>query len=177
MKKNNILIIGAGYCGLAAAIELAQNNVNVKIIESTEYAGGLSRTINFNGLKFELGPHIYFDKDNEVNDFWKKFAGNKFKSYIRNNRIFYNGKFIKSPLNPIDALIKLGAKKVTELLFSFAKAKILYKNKKINSAEDWVIYNFGEGLYQTFFKVYNEKIWGIPCSEISADWSGQRIKS
>ncbi len=170
-----VLIIGAGFAGLAAALELSKNNVATTLVEKTNGAGGLSQTISLDGIKFELGPHIYFDKDQDVVDFWKDLVGDKMKPYERNNRIFYKGNYIKSPLSITDTLFKLGIFKATELVASFAWAKL--QSKEVNSAEDWVKVNFGKGLYNTFFKVYNEKIWGIPCNEISPNWAGQRIKS
>jgi protoporphyrinogen oxidase len=175
MKNKKVLVIGAGFAGLAAALELSKKGIEVFIVEKSSAAGGLSQTINLDGVKFELGPHIYFDKDVEVVRFWKELVGENMKSYLRNNRIFYQGKYIHSPLNPWDTLVKLGIPKVISLVSSFIFAKL--KKHKIHSAEDWVKANFGKALFDNFFKVYNEKIWGLSCSEISPNWAGQRIKS
>ena len=176
MENKKILILGAGYTGLAAAIELNKSKVETHIVEKSDKAGGLSQTITLSDIKFELGPHIYFDKDTEVTAFWRDLVGDKFKSYERNNRIFYNGKFIKSPLSVWDTLFKLGPFSVISIIWSFIIAKI-FRKRPINSAEDWVKANFGNQLFERFFKVYNEKIWGIKSSEISPNWAGQRIKS
>lgn len=176
MENKKILILGAGYTGLAAAIELNKSKVETHIVEKSDKAGGLSQTITLSDIKFELGPHIYFDKDTEVTAFWRDLVGDKFKSYERNNRIFYNGKFIKSPLSVWDTLFKLGPFSVISIIWSFIIAKISRK-RPINSAEDWVKANFGNQLFERFFKVYNEKIWGIKSSKISPNWAGQRIKS
>lgn len=175
MNNKKVLIIGAGYAGLSCALELVRNNVPIVIVEKSQFIGGLSQTISVNNTKFELGPHIYFEKDPSVISFWNSISGVQLKSYRRNNRIYYNGKYIKSPLSLINALIKIGPFKISKLLFSFLIGKI--KKKEIHSAEDWVIANFGKELYNTFFKVYNEKIWGLDCSKISPNWAGQRIKS
>ncbi|MDW8302559.1 MAG: FAD-dependent oxidoreductase [Bacteroidia bacterium] len=175
MKDKNILIIGAGFAGLAAAIELIQNNISFTIIEKSPAVGGLSQTIEIDGVRFELGPHIYFDKDIDVLQFWQKLAGVQMESYTRNNAIFYKGKYIKSPLDPWNAFINLGPFKIAYLLTGFLFAKL--KPRQIVSAEDWVKANFGTPLYENFFKVYNEKIWGLSCADISPNWAGQRIKS
>lgn len=175
MKNKNVLILGAGYTGLAAAVELSKQTVPVTLIEKSGRIGGLSKTITLNDIKFELGPHIYFDKDKDVTAFWKSFVGSNLKTHYRSNRIFFNGKYIKSPLSVWDTLVKLGPLEVTKILLSFAQSKLA--PKKINNAEDWVVANFGTKLYELFFKVYNEKIWGLKASEISPNWAGQRIKS
>ncbi len=175
MKNKNVLILGAGYTGLAAAVELSKHQVPATVIEKTSQIGGLSKTITLNHVKFELGPHIYFDKDKDVTEFWKSFVGSNLKTHYRSNRIFFNGKYIKSPLSIWDTFIKLGPVEVAKIFLSFAQSKL--SSKKINNAEDWVIANFGAKLYELFFKVYNEKIWGLKASQISPNWAGQRIKS
>lgn len=172
----NVLIIGGGYCGMAAAHTLAQQGVKTTIIESSSKLGGLSRTIHFEGCNFELGPHIYFDKDAEVTAFWKALVGDKMKPYLRNNRLYYDGKFIKSPLNIVDCIFKLGFIKIAKVFISYFKVKLI-KNTEIKNAEDWVVSNFGKQLYLMFFKVYNEKIWGLKSNQIAPNWAGQRIKS
>jgi protoporphyrinogen oxidase len=175
MNNKKVLIIGAGFAGLAAALELDKYKIPTLIIEKSSDIGGLSRTIDVDGVKFELGPHIYFNKDEEVTNFWRNLVGDNFKTYQRNNRIFYKNKYISSPLNVLNAFIKLGPITVLKIIFSFLKSK--FTSKEVTSAEDWVIINFGKQLYDKFFKVYNEKIWGINCDEISPNWAGQRIKS
>jgi protoporphyrinogen oxidase len=170
-----VLVIGAGFSGLSASIELINKGNSVHLVESSSRVGGLSETLLLRGVRFEIGPHIYFDKDQEVVDFWEKFSRSPLMSCKRKNRLFFNKKFIKSPLNILDATLKLGLFKVMYLLISFAKSK--FQTREIKNAEDWVISNFGSGLYKYFFKTFNEKIWGIPCTSIPADWSGQRIKA
>lgn len=174
-EGKRVLIIGAGYTGLAAGMELIKQKINFTIAEKTGEVGGLSRSISIGGVDFELGPHIYFNKDQEVTDFWTQVTGGKMQTFERNNRLYYNGKFIKSPLSLIDTLIKLGPIQITKMLWSFLLAK--FNKEEIQSAKDWVISNFGEELYKKFFKVYNEKIWGYDTAEISPTWAGQRIKS
>lgn len=169
------LIIGAGYTGLAAGLELTNNGQSFTIVEKQAEVGGLSRSFFVGKTLFELGPHIYFDKDPDVTKFWKGLVGDKFKSHLRNNRIYFDGKYIKSPLSLLDATLKIGVLRIIYVVYTHIKAKLV--KYEINSAEDWVIANFGKGLYDYFFKVYNEKIWGLDCKDISANWAGQRIKS
>lgn len=173
--NRRVLIIGAGFCGLAAAMELARNKVPFVLVERREKVGGLSPTLTLGGQAFELGPHIYFDKDPEVTAFWTGLVGERLRTYERRTRLFYAGRYIKSPLSPRDVLVKLGPVAVSRILFSFLGAKL--RRREVHNAEDWVITNFGEELYQHFFRVYNEKIWGLPCAEIAPDWAGQRIRS
>ena len=174
-KPKHVLIVGAGFAGLAAAIELNKAGVQTTLCERQSAVGGLSQTIELAGLRFELGPHIYFDKDQEVTAFWHSLPGVVMTKHERSNRIFYNGKFIKSPLSIPDTLMKLGPIVVARILGSYAMRG--FAKREMSSAEDWVRSNFGGELFKRFFQVYNEKIWGIPCSEMAADWAGQRIKT
>jgi len=174
-NKQHVLIVGAGYAGLAATVELDKLGVRTTLCERRSNAGGLSQTISLAGIDFELGPHIYFDKDQDVTAFWHSLPGVVMAKHERKNRIYYDGKFIKSPLSLVDTLFKLGPAVVVRILWSYAVR--LFSKTEIHSAEDWVRANFGHELFLRFFKVYNEKIWGIPSSEMSADWAGQRIKA
>jgi protoporphyrinogen oxidase len=174
-KPKNVLIVGAGFAGLAAAMELNKAGVKTTLCERQSSAGGLSQTIELAGIRFELGPHIYFDKDPDVTAFWHSLPGVVMSKHERKNRIFYNGKFIKSPLSIPDTLMKLGPIVVARILGSYALRG--FAKREMSSAEDWVRSNFGAELFQRFFQVYNEKIWGIPCYEMAADWAGQRIKT
>lgn len=174
-QPQRVLVLGAGFTGLAAGVELTRLNRPFTIVEREQAVGGLSKTYLMEGTSFELGPHIYFNKDPEVSRYWKFFLGDSLKPHSRSNRIYFRGAFIKSPLSPLDALSKLGLLRVTYMIWTFLLAKL--RKRDIKSAEDWVISNFGQGLYRYFFKVYNEKIWGLSCSEISPNWAGQRIKS
>lgn len=174
-QDRRVLILGAGCCGLAAALELTREGVPFTLVEKADKVGGLSPTFHLQGVPVELGPHIYFDKDPDVTRFWRSLVGDKLRTFERRTRLFQAGKFIRSPLSIPDVLIKLGPLAVARILLSFAAAKL--RRKPIENARDWVVANFGAELYERFFRTYNEKMWGIPSTDIAPDWAGQRIKS
>jgi protoporphyrinogen oxidase len=170
------LIIGAGFAGLAAGLEISKSGSGAIIVERGEDIGGLSRTFEIDGAKFEIGPHIYFDKNQEVFELWKTLLGDQFLRYDRKNSLYQNGKFFISPLKISNALLGIGVWGSIRILLSFVKSKFSLGHE-YSSSKDWVVGNFGEELYKKFFKEYNEKIWGLPCEEISANWAGHRIKA
>ncbi|MBA2242621.1 MAG: NAD(P)/FAD-dependent oxidoreductase [Chthoniobacterales bacterium] len=174
--KTNVAIIGAGPAGLTAAYLLSKNNVEVTVLEADPvYVGGISRTATYKGFHFDIGGHRFFSKSKEVNDFWQEILPNDMLDRPRSSRIFYGGKFFAYPLKAFEALMKLGVFKSTLCVLSWMKARIFPVPNPTNF-EDWVSNQFGKRLFNTFFKSYTEKVWGMPCREISADWAAQRIK-
>ncbi|HEV8186043.1 MAG TPA: FAD-dependent oxidoreductase, partial [Chthoniobacterales bacterium] len=174
--KTNVAIIGAGPAGLTAAYLLSKNNVEVTVLEADPvYVGGISRTATYKGFHFDIGGHRFFSKSKEVNDFWQEILPNDMLDRPRSSRIFYGGKFFAYPLKAFEALTKLGVIKSTLCVLSWMKAR-LFPVPNPTNFEDWVSNQFGKRLFNTFFKSYTEKVWGMPCKEISADWAAQRIK-
>ena len=174
--KTNVAIIGAGPAGLTAAYLLSKNNVPVTVLEADPiYVGGISRTATYKGFHFDIGGHRFFSKSKAVEDFWTEILPDDMLVRPRSSRIYYNGKFFAYPLRAFEALIKLGVFKSTLCLLSYFKAK-LFPVKNPKNFEDWVSNQFGKRLFKTFFKTYTEKVWGMSCKEISADWAAQRIK-
>ncbi len=174
--KTNVAIIGAGPAGLTAAYLLSKNNVDVTVLEADPvYVGGISRTATYKGFHFDIGGHRFFSKSKEVNDFWQEILPDDMLDRPRSSRIFYGGKFFAYPLKAVEALVKLGVFKSTLCVLSWMKARVLPVANPTNF-EDWVSNQFGKRLFNTFFKSYTEKVWGMPCKEISADWAAQRIK-
>ena len=174
--KTNVAIIGAGPAGLTAAYLLSKNNVDVTVLEADPvYVGGISRTATYKGFHFDIGGHRFFSKSKEVNDFWNEILPDDMLDRPRSSRIFYGGKFYSYPLKAFEALRKLGIINSTLCVLSWLKAR-LFPLKDPNNFEDWVTNQFGKRLFNTFFKSYTEKVWGMPCKEISADWAAQRIK-
>ena len=170
------VVIGAGPAGLTAAYELSKQGTAVVVLESDpEYVGGISRTVNYKGFHFDIGGHRFFSKSREVEDLWTEIAGPDMLERPRSSRIYYRGQFYAYPLKPFEALSKLGFVESARCMLSFARARLRpIHNPK--TFEEWVSNQFGERLFRIFFKTYTEKVWGMSCREISADWAAQRIK-
>jgi len=174
--KTHVAIIGAGPAGLTAAYLLSKNDVAVTILEADPvYVGGISRTATYKGFHFDIGGHRFFSKSKAVEDFWTEILPNDMLLRPRSSRIFYGGKFFAYPLKAFEALTKLGIFKSTLCVLSWLKAR-MFPVPNPNNFEDWVSNQFGKRLFNTFFKSYTEKVWGMSCREISADWAAQRIK-
>ncbi len=174
--KTNVAIIGAGPAGLTAAYLLSKNNIPVTVLEADPvYVGGISRTATYKGFHFDIGGHRFFSKSKAVEDFWTEILPDDMLVRPRSSRIYYNGKFFAYPLRAFEALIKLGVVRSALCLLSYAKAK-LFPVRNPDNFEDWVSNQFGKRLFNTFFKSYTEKVWGMSCKDISADWAAQRIK-
>src|SRR5438128_2721230 len=174
--KTNVAIIGAGPAGLTAAYLLSKNEISVTVLEADPvYVGGISRTATYKGFHFDIGGHRFFSKSKEVNDLWNEILPQDMLARPRSSRIFYGGKFFAYPLRPFEALVKLGLLKSILCVLSWLKARLMPVRDPRNF-EDWVSNQFGKRLFNTFFKSYTEKVWGMSCTEISADWAAQRIK-
>ena len=172
----DVAIIGAGPAGLTAAYLLTQAGYSVTVIEKDPfYVGGISRTVEHQGFRFDIGGHRFFSKSKEVVDLWNEILPDDFIQRPRMSRIYYEGKFYSYPLRAFEALRNLGLWRSTLCMASFGKAK-LFPRKDVRSFEDWTINQFGQKLFSIFFKTYTEKVWGMPCDEMSADWAAQRIK-
>ncbi|MBA4196286.1 MAG: FAD-dependent oxidoreductase [Chitinophaga sp.] len=174
--QKKVAIIGAGPAGLTAAYLLGKANQQVVVFEKDpQYVGGISRTETYKGYSFDIGGHRFFSKSKEVEDFWSEILSDEMLERPRSSRIYYNNNFFSYPLVAMDALKKLGIIESTLCVLSYLYAKVFpVKNPK--NFEDWVVNQFGRRLFNIFFKTYTEKVWGIPCNEISADWAAQRIK-
>jgi protoporphyrinogen oxidase len=175
-ENPRVVVIGAGPAGLTAAYELVKNGTAVTVLEaSPERVGGLARTERYKGFSFDIGGHRFFSKSREIEDLWTEILGEEMLGRGRLSRIYYRGRFFDYPLKAMNVLKNLGPVSVFLSLMSYLGAK-LRPIPTPRSFEDWTINAFGRRLYRTFFKTYTEKVWGIPCSEISADWAAQRIK-
>jgi len=172
----DVLVIGAGPAGLTAAYCLTKQARSVLVIERDPvYVGGISRTVDYKGFLFDIGGHRFFSKSKEVVALWRDILPDDFITRPRLSRIYYNGKFFSYPLRAFEALLKLGVFTSAACLMSYAYAKV-FPLPRARTFHDWVRNQFGERLFQIFFKTYTEKVWGMSCDEISADWAAQRIK-
>ncbi len=172
----DVAIIGAGPAGLTAAYLLTKQGYSVTVIEKDPvYVGGISRTVEHQGFRFDIGGHRFFSKSKEVVDLWNEILPDDFIQRPRMSRIYYEGKFYSYPLRAFEALGNLGLIRSALCMASFGWAK-LFPKKDARSFRDWTVNQFGERLFSIFFKTYTEKVWGMACEDISADWAAQRIK-
>jgi len=170
------VIIGAGPAGLTAGYLLAKAGKTVAIIEKDpRYVGGISRTVEHEGYRFDIGGHRFFSKSQAVVDLWNEILPDDFIQRPRMSRIYYEGKFYSYPLRAFEALRNLGLWRSTMCMASYLQSRLM-PIKHVKSFEDWTSNQFGKKLYGIFFKTYTEKVWGMPCDEMSADWAAQRIK-
>jgi protoporphyrinogen oxidase len=170
-----VVIIGAGPAGLTAAYELSKSSVHSVVLEKGSVVGGLSRTADYKGYLFDIGGHRFFTKVSLVDRMWHEVLGADFITRPRMSRIYYKSKFFQYPLEPMNALMGLGIFESFLCGLSYVRAK-LFPEKPEENLEAWVSNRFGNRLFKTFFKTYTEKVWGIPCREIQAEWAAQRIK-
>jgi protoporphyrinogen oxidase len=175
---DDIVIVGGGPSGLAAAHEAARRGARVTVLEKFDRVGGLARTMDFEGNRFDIGPHRFFTKNQEMHALFVDTIGEDLVNVKRLTRIFYNNKYFDYPLTPLNALFGVGITSTAAIFSSYLAARLrrVAGTLDMQSFEDWVVDRFGYRLYETFFKTYTEKVWGIPCTEIGADWAAQRIK-
>jgi protoporphyrinogen oxidase len=172
----DVLVIGAGPAGLTASYLLTKEGKRVTVIErDPELVGGISRTVNYKGFLFDIGGHRFFSKSKEVVDLWKELLPDDFIQRPRISRIYYKGKLYSYPLKAFEALWNLGLLESALCMASYGWAK-LRPIENPRTFHQWVRNQFGERLFSIFFKTYTEKVWGMSCDDISADWAAQRIK-
>ncbi len=172
----NVVIIGAGPAGLTAAFQLQKHNVSATVVEASDEVGGISRTAQRDGWRFDIGGHRFFTKVQPVEDLWHEILPDEdFLMRPRKSRIFYKGKYFDYPIRAFNALTNLGPIEAIRCVASYASAKIRPPADQTNY-EGWLVARFGWRLYRTFFKTYTEKLWGVPVSEMPADWAAQRVK-
>ncbi len=169
------VILGAGPAGLAAAYALSKHRRNVVVAEATDALGGISRTVEYRGYRFDIGGHRFFTKFDEVQQLWHEVLGDEFLVRPRLSRIYYRNRLFEYPLRVTNALRNLGLLEAARCVASYGRARAM--GDADDNFEEWVSSRFGRRLFEIFFKAYTEKVWGIPCSEIGAEWASQRIKN
>jgi protoporphyrinogen oxidase len=171
----DFIVIGAGPAGLTAGYELAKLGFRPIVLEQQNLVGGLASTAQYRGYYFDMGGHRFFTKVEEVKKMWQEVLRENFLCRPRLSRIYYDGKFFFYPLRPLNALKGLGLGEGLLIVLSYLKWQLLPYRRE-DTFEQWVTNRFGKRLFQTFFKAYTEKVWGISCSELKAEWAAQRIK-
>jgi protoporphyrinogen oxidase len=171
----SVVIIGGGPAGLTSAYELSKHGVPAVVLEADNIVGGISRTVNYKGYLFDIGGHRFFSKCEEVNQIWHEILQGKFLERPRLSRIYYRNRFFYYPLKPKNALLGLGPVEAARILMSYIWSRV-HPYPEEENLEQWVSNRFGKRLYEIFFKTYTEKVWGVPCTEIRAEWAAQRIK-
>jgi protoporphyrinogen oxidase len=174
-EQRKVVVIGAGPAGLTAAYELSKHGVPAVVLEADNTVGGISRTVKYKGYLFDIGGHRFFTKWDEVNQVWNEILGDKFLARPRLSRIFYRKKFFYYPLRARNALFGLGPIETIRIVISYLRSRLVYYHNEQN-LEQWVSNRFGRRLYEIFFKTYTEKVWGVPCTQIRAEWAAQRIQ-
>ncbi len=169
------MVIGGGPAGLTAAFELSKLGRRAVVLEADNVVGGLARTGEYKGYRFDVGGHRFFTKVSYVQELWEEILGDEFLVRPRLSRIHYRGKLFDYPLRPLNALRGLGITESVLVVLSYLRA-VVAPFRHETTFEHWVRKRFGKRLYEVFFKTYTEKVWGIPCSEIGAEWASQRIK-
>ncbi len=175
MGSPSVVIIGAGPAGLTAAYELGKAGAAATILEKDSVVGGIARTVNYKGYLFDIGGHRFFTKVTLVEQMWREVLGQDLIRRSRLSRIYYRGKFFYYPLRAFNALWNLGLWETFLCVASYGKAK-LFPRRPEDDFATWVTNRFGRRLFEIFFRTYTEKVWGIPCTEIQAEWAAQRIK-
>ena len=172
----DVVVIGAGPAGLTASYLLAKAGRSVTVLEADPtHVGGIARTVEHAGFRFDVGPHRFFSKSRDVEALWDELLPGEMLRITRRTRIHYRGRYFSYPLDPGEALRRLGMRESTLAGLSYLRARA-FPVREPRSFEDWVSNAFGRRLFETFFRTYTEKVWGMRCTEISSDWAAQRIK-
>jgi protoporphyrinogen oxidase len=173
----DILILGGGLAGLSAAKILTEAGLKVKVFERDNVVGGLSKTIVRGGFRFDLGGHRFFTKDTTVETLVRDLLDGEAVSVARKSKIYMCNRYFDYPLKPLNAVFGLGVPTTFKIMGNYGTERIkrLVKKPENVSLEDWVVANFGRKMFDIYFREYSEKVWGIECSRISAEWVEQRI--
>lgn len=170
-----IVVAGAGPAGLSAAYELARSGIGPVVLERHRLVGGIARTERYKGYRFDLGGHRFLTKVPEIAALWQEMLGPELLRVPRLSRIFYDGRYFDYPLNVPNLLRTIRFREGLEMLVSYGRSRMRPFSPE-ETFEHWVTNRFGARLYETFFKTYTEKVWGLPCHELRADWAAQRIR-
>ena len=177
-NETTVAVLGGGLAGLACAWELSRRGYRISVIEKEKQVGGLARTIRLGDYSFDTGPHRWYSKRDEINDFMKGLMAGDLLDVKRFTRISYGKRLINYPIRPLDILLKFGPFFAAQafLDFLFTQTRLRFSKKPAVTMKDAYIAQFGGTLYKAFFETYSNKLWGLPCEELSGDWVAQRSR-
>jgi len=176
-NKDHIMILGAGPAGLATAHELSTHDTKrVTVLERNSFVGGLCNTIEHNGYKFDLGGHRWFTKNEDLNNWFKRLMEGEYIWVERISRIYYDQKYYSYPVSISNVIKNSGVLTIIWAGIAYLISALQFSifNKPIKNMRDAYVAQFGTKLYDMFFRRYSEKVWGLPCEQLSADWVSQR---
>lgn len=175
--SHDYTILGAGLAGLSTGYTLAKGGKTVQLLEKEEYVGGLAASFEIDGYTFDLGPHRFHTRNKRVHEQVEALLGENINWKDRLSRIFMLGKFFNYPLNAKNIVKSLPLTILFRSFIDYFAIRIRNRFSPIpdDCFQNWILKRFGKTLYLLFFGTYTEKAWGIPCTQISADWASQRI--
>lgn len=175
-NKDHVVILGAGPAGLATGHEIAVNGVRVTALDRNDFVGGLCNTNEYKGYKFDLGGHRWFTKNEELNNWFRRLMKDEIVWVERISRIYYDGGYYTYPISVLNVVKNAGLATILQAGVTYLVSALQYSilEKPINNMKDAYVAQFGSKLYDMFFRRYSEKVWGLPCEELSADWVSQR---
>lgn len=176
--EKRAVVLGGGLSGLSAGYALSKSGFDVRVVEAEASVGGLSRTIERDGFRFDLGGHRFLTRDARIESFVLSLMEGEMERPLRTSVIRLNGRYFDYPLKPLNSVFGLGAATSARILFDYSveKFRSVFGRPEPVSLEDWVVRNFGKKMFEIYFKPYSEKVWGIECSRISRDWVEKRIE-
>jgi protoporphyrinogen oxidase len=173
-NQTRVVILGAGPAGLTAAYELSNLGIPCVVLEQDAVVGGLARTVEYKGFRFDIGGHRFYTKVSLVQQIWREVLGDDLLTCKRLSRIYYKSRFFQYPLEPMDAIRGLGVTEALRCALSFVRGQ-LFPTLPERDFATWVSNRFGRRLFETFFESFTEKVWGMECRKIAAEWAAQRI--
>ena len=175
-RDSGIAVLGGGPAGLTAGLILGLRGAEGAVFEAEDSVGGLAKTVEVDGYRFDLGGHRFFTKLQPVADLWEAMLGDELLTRPRLSRIYFDGRYFAYPLQARDVPSRLGFLESILCFASYATASAR-RNGTPETFEEWVSSRFGRRLYDAFFRSYTEKVWGIPGSQIRSLWAAQRIRN
>jgi protoporphyrinogen oxidase len=174
-NETRVVILGAGPAGLTTADQLSNLGMPCEVLEQDRVVGGLARTVEYKGFRFDIEGHRFYTKVSLVQQIWRDVLGDDLLTCKRLSRIYYKSRFFQYPLEPLDAIRGLGVIEALRCALSFVRGR-LFPTLPERDFATWVSNRFGRRLFETFFESFTEKVWGMECRKIAAEWAAQRIQ-